>query len=72
MKIRGPRNAREWQEAVDHAHVLFLLDSARQYGLVEGGPSVKVDRSIEILKRGKSKGFIPARDCVEKILAQGR
>jgi hypothetical protein len=53
-RIRGhdPESPAEWQEAVDTAHFLLLLDSARQYGLVEGGPAVDIERCEAILKRG--------------------
>lgn len=32
-----PETAEEWQEAVDVAELYLLLESARQYGLIEGG-----------------------------------
>ena len=37
----------------------LALDSARQYGLVTGGPVIDVDRCWELLARGRAKGFVP-------------
>ncbi len=55
-----PQTPVEWQEAVDVAHMLLTIDSARQYGLIKGGPAVNVDRCAEIIKRGAALGFVPA------------
>jgi hypothetical protein len=45
----------------------LALDSARQYGLIKGGPEVNVARCVEILKRGRQLGITPAPDAVEKF-----
>jgi len=37
----------------------LLLDSARQYGLVTGGPEIDVERCEEILTLGKARGIEP-------------
>ena len=66
MKAKNPRTKGEWQEAVDAAHGLVVLDSARLYGLVMGGPKINVERACEILKLGKAKGILPAKDAIEK------
>lgn len=55
-----PVTDREWQDAVDAARFFIALDSARQYGLVEGGPGVDVERCEDILRRGEARGFLPA------------
>lgn len=57
--MTDPQTPKEWQEAVDSANFLLMLDSARMYGLVEGGPEIDEDRCEEILKRGKSLGYTP-------------
>jgi hypothetical protein len=54
-----PKNAGEWQEAVDAACFLLLIDSARQYGLITGGPTVNVSRCEDILERGRKQGVVP-------------
>jgi hypothetical protein len=56
---RDPQTPEEWQDAVDTADFLLLLDAARQYGLVEGGPGVDVERCADILARGAAIGVIP-------------
>jgi hypothetical protein len=55
-----PQNPKEWQEAIDAAEFYLALDSARQYGLLTGGPTVNVERCIDILERGKRLGYRPA------------
>lgn len=61
MKARDPRNPEEWQEAVNAAEYLLLLDSARQYGLIVGGAKVNQDRAVEILEKGRQLGYHPLR-----------
>lgn len=65
-----PKNDAEWQQAVDAAHVLLLVESARAYGLVTGGPNVNVDRCREILERGQNLGISPSATAVEDLLDQ--
>ncbi len=57
---KDPQTPAEWQEAVDCAQFLLLLDCAHQYGLIEGGPKVNVDRCAAILERGRERGIYPA------------
>lgn len=59
-KSRAPETPAEWQAAVDGAEFLLLVDSARQYGLIEGGPVVNCDRAAELLERGRALGYTPA------------
>jgi hypothetical protein len=58
---RMPRTPREWQAAADAAEWCLALDSCRQYGLVEGGPGIDVDRCLLILERAKMRGIVPAK-----------
>jgi hypothetical protein len=55
----NPRSPKEWQEAADSSNFLLLLDSARQFGLIEGGPQLDVDRCVWILEQAKSRGITP-------------
>ena len=55
-----PSSPGAWQLAVDSCHVLLLIDSARQYGLIKGGPVANVERCEDILKRGKTMGYVPS------------
>jgi hypothetical protein len=57
--MRDPQTPEEWQEAVNGACVMLMVDSARQYGLVFGGPEVNVERCDELLARGKQLGVVP-------------
>jgi hypothetical protein len=74
--MRDPQTPIEWQTAVDAAEANLVLDAARQYGLVKGGPGVNVERCQEILRRGALKGIVPAADCAERyaseLMSQGR
>ena len=54
-----PKTDAEWQEAVDLAEFYLRLDSARQYGLITGGPEVNVARCEALLATGKERGFRP-------------
>ena len=68
MTIRDPATVWEWQEAVDLAYGALALDSARQYGLITGGPGVSVERCEEILRRGKERGILPGTEAIERFM----
>lgn len=70
MKSHDPETDAEWQEAVDLAEFYLHLESAKQYGLVAGGPQkVHLERCDELLKRGSERGITPRPDAVERCLA---
>lgn len=58
----------EVQELADLCHVWLLLDSARLYGLVCGGPKVNVARCEQILAAAKARGVVPRTDAVDRCL----
>jgi hypothetical protein len=62
MNPEDPTTAAEWQEAADLADFLLCVDSARQFGLVEGGPMAKIERCKAILKRAAKRGIHPRKD----------
>lgn len=66
-----PTTDEEWQDAVDSAYVMLVLDSAQKYELVSGGPVVNVDRCEEILARGAAHGFQPASDAIARLISRG-
>lgn len=68
VRNHDPTTRAELQEAVDLAVVCLMIDSARQYGLVTGGPAVHVDRCTRIIQRGRKAGVFPAADALERIL----
>ena len=70
MAARDPQTREEWQAAVDAAHACLCLDSARQYGLVKGGPAVDARRCEEILERGREMGIFAGEDAVERLVRE--
>lgn len=54
-----PTTPEEWQGAIDAAAFLVLLDAARQYGLITGGPEANIARCVELLERGAAFGIFP-------------
>lgn len=65
---QDPQTRDEWQEAVDAAHSLMLIASARTYGLVRGGPAVDEERCDEILRRGAERGITPSANAIENFI----
>ncbi len=67
-----PSTPAEWQDAVDAAQLLLLIDSARQYGLIDGGPAVDVERCVQVLEVGKARGYRPAPDAkiIQRALSE--
>jgi hypothetical protein len=63
-----PETPEAWQLAVDLAEGALSLDSARQYGLVAGGPKINVKRCEEILKRGRELGYSPSSEAIGRFL----
>ena len=56
-----PQTPKEWQEAVDMAYFLLLIDSARQYGLITGGPEIDWHHCVDIVERGEKLGYKPKK-----------
>lgn len=65
---RDPQTQGQWQEAVDAAYGALVLDSCRQYGLIEGGPEINLERCRDILERGELRGMKPAPDAAETFI----
>jgi hypothetical protein len=63
-----PQSSAEWQAAVDAAEACLLLESARQYGLVTGGPGINVQRCEDLLSRGEQRGIRPEAAGVDREL----
>lgn len=70
MNARMPATPQEWQEAVDAAEALLLIDSARQYGLITGGPVANVARCCEIKLKGLEMGIRPRKNFAEQLIAE--
>lgn len=60
----------QWQDAVDAAHAMLMLEAARLYGLVTGGPEVNIERCVEILEDGQARGIHPRIDAVQRLIKE--
>jgi hypothetical protein len=56
---RMPSTPQEWQEAADCAEFNLLIDSARKYGLITGGPEINVARCLELKLKALAMGIRP-------------
>jgi hypothetical protein len=70
QNFKDPHTPEEWRDAVDAAEAYLLLESARMYGLVRGGPVINVDRCEQLLRAGKSLGYTPHRKGVDRLIAE--
>jgi hypothetical protein len=70
MTTRDPATPDEWQAAVNAAEACLLVDSARQYGLITGGPVVDVARCDEILEQGRARQIVPTKDGVDAYIKE--
>ena len=59
--MHDPKNPAQWQEAVDAADFVLVLDSLKQYGLITGGPEGNIARCETILEEGRKRGYYPSR-----------
>jgi hypothetical protein len=62
---KWPETPDEWREALTLARGWIAIDSCRQYGLVQGGPTINVDRCVEILKEGTRRRLM--RDVPNEV-----
>jgi len=67
-----PKTEEQWREAVTLAEVLLDIDAARNFGLLTGGPSVNVDRCVEIVRRGRARMLVALSDDVNAKTAKVR
>lgn len=67
---RVPSTPEEWQTAVDAANALLIIDAAKAYGLVTGGPMVNIERCEDILAQGLSRGIRPRQGSAEEFTRQ--
>lgn len=68
MKPVDPETPEQWQEAVDCAEACLLIDAARQYGLITGGPAVNVERCVQIKAHGYRRGVSPRQVAVDRFI----
>ncbi len=69
MKPRDPQTPAEWQDTIDNASFLLLVNAAEAYGMITG-PKVNAIRCDEILARGAHLGYHPAprQRLIERFL----
>jgi alkanesulfonate monooxygenase SsuD/methylene tetrahydromethanopterin reductase-like flavin-dependent oxidoreductase (luciferase family) len=68
LEVQEPETDQEWQDAVNAAHVLLLIEDARFYGLIAGGPVVDVERCEKILRDGAAQGITPQPGTVQEFV----
>jgi hypothetical protein len=66
---RNPETPAEWQEAVDAAELMLLIQSAEMYGLIETDIQVDRARCEYILRNGTKLGYRPDPHLVKKAFA---
>jgi hypothetical protein len=66
---RDPQTPAEWQDAVNAAEACLLLDSARLYGFVTGGPGVNIARCEQILEGGRARQIRSTDEGVDREIA---
>jgi hypothetical protein len=64
-----PATPEEWQDLVDSCDGAIAFDSAKQYGLVAGGPEINVERCQELLTIAAERGYHPRIDAPERFVA---
>jgi hypothetical protein len=69
---RDPQTPEEWREAVMTAEVMLRIESARQYGLITGGPAIDVERCQELIERGRAAGHVVTEGDIDAILRNGK
>ena len=50
------------------AEVYLLIDAAKKYGLVEGGPEINVERCEEVIAEARAAGVTYSQDEVDHAL----
>jgi hypothetical protein len=63
-----PITDEEWQEVVNEIAVLRVIDAARQYGLITGGPELNHDRCYELLAKAREKDIYPRNPSLRYFL----
>lgn len=67
--IKDPETPAERREAVCLADGLLVIDAARNYGLITGGPDVDVARCQDILEQARDRGHKPQENAIQITLA---
>jgi hypothetical protein len=65
--MNEPTMPEEWQLAVDGSYSMILIEKARVYGFITGGPTINVARCEEMLRRGEALGYRPNRSILAVV-----
>lgn len=68
-EFQEPETLEDWQEAADLATTCLALESTRQFGLIEGGPDINVERCEDLLAGAAALGIEPREDAIERCLS---
>ena len=68
--MRNPQTPAEWQQAANLARACLLIDSARKYGLITGGPEIMLWRCDVILTRAASRGIRPQEEVALQMAVE--
>jgi hypothetical protein len=63
MADRQPQTVDEWEAAAVLAAGHLMIDDARLYGFVEGGPKINRERCVEILDQAAAVGIVPTKEA---------
>jgi hypothetical protein len=58
-------SSEQLREMATLARACLLIESARAYGLITGGPAVDVDRCEEVLEHATERGVESSQDDVD-------
>jgi len=53
---QDPQSQAQWREAATLARAYLLIDAAKTYGLMVGGPAIDVDRCERVLEQARARG----------------
>ena len=65
MGKNEPSTDAEWQLCVDACTGLRMIEDAKLYGLLEGGPEINMERIDYFLERAAEKGIQPSKPPAE-------
>jgi hypothetical protein len=57
-RLPDPSSPEEWREVVNLTYAMLVLDLAMSRGFIEG-PRANKSRCLDLLRRGRSKGYLP-------------
>lgn len=66
--MKDPQTPEQWRMAAAMAQACIVLDAARQYGLVTGGPGVNLNRCLEVVARAKARDIVPSEAEIDQAI----